>query len=61
MTLWSRGRARVTQERLHRFLGGVDLETAETQNPRQELRPAGNLMAAAFEPEKRDRLTGAAG
>jgi hypothetical protein len=48
-------------ERLHRFLGSVDLETAETQKPRQELRPAGNLMTAAFEPEKRDRLSGAAG
>ena len=48
------------QERLHRFLGGVDLQTAETQEPRQELRPAGNLMAAALKPEKCDRLTGAA-
>ena len=50
-----------TQECLHRFLGGVDLESAQAQEPRQELRPAGNLMAAAFEAEKRDRLTGAAG
>jgi hypothetical protein len=53
--------AQSTQERLYRFLGSVDLETAKTQEPRQELRPARNLMAAAFEPEKRDRLTGAAG
>ena len=53
--------AESAQERLHRFLGGVDLDTAETQEPRQELRPARNLMAAAFEPEKRDRLSGVAG
>jgi hypothetical protein len=53
--------AESAQERLHCFLGAVDLETTETQEPRHELRPAGNLMAAALEPEKRDPLTGAAG
>jgi hypothetical protein len=35
--------------------------SAGTQKPRQELRTAGNLMAAAIKPEKRERLTGAAG
>jgi hypothetical protein len=33
------------------FLGGVDLESAETQKSRQEWQSARNLMAITFQPE----------
>src|SRR5262249_57686806 len=55
------GDTRSAREHVHCCVGGVDLKTAETEEPRQDLPPARHLLAAAVEPVERHGLAGAAG